>query len=320
MKTLLDVKNLSIDFKTSNGIVKAVEDVNFQINEKEIFALVGESGCGKSTIAFSLMKLLAKNGMIVDGNINFNGKDVLELTEKEMFAFRGKEIGMIFQNPLDSLNPVMTVGKQTLESLLLDNITPENAWKRVIEIFEDVRIPDSKERMKSYPFELSGGMRQRVMISMMIARKPQLLIADEPTTALDVTIQAQILKVIKRLKDEFNTSVLLITHDFGVVAETADRIGVMYAGNLVEMGEVFEVFENPLHPYTRLLMQALPTINKKDGRLVTIPGMVPNLINPPEGCRFANRCPQKEDICTKTKPDFKERSQGHYCACHVEVH
>lgn len=320
MKTLLDVKNLSIDFKTSNGIVKAVEDVNFQINEKEIFALVGESGCGKSTIAFSLMKLLAKNGMIVDGNINFNGKDVLKLTEKEMFAFRGKEIGMIFQNPLDSLNPVMTVGKQTLESLLLDNITPEKAWKKVIEIFEDVRIPDSKERIKSYPFELSGGMRQRVMISMMIARKPQLLIADEPTTALDVTIQAQILKVIKRLKDEFNTSVLLITHDFGVVAETADRIGVMYAGNLVEMGEVFEVFENPLHPYTRLLMQALPTINKKDGRLVTIPGMVPNLINPPEGCRFANRCPQKEDICTKIKPDFKERSQDHYCACHLEVH
>lgn len=319
MNTLLDVKNLSIDFKTSNGIVKAVEDVNFKINEKEIFALVGESGCGKSTIAFSLMKLLAKNGMIVDGNIDFKGKDVLKLTEKEMFAFRGKEIGMIFQNPLDSLNPVMTVGKQTLEALLLDNITKEKAWQKVIEIFEDVRIPDSKERIKSYPFELSGGMRQRAMISMMIARKPQLLIADEPTTALDVTIQAQILKVIKRLKDEFNTSVLLITHDFGVVAETADRIGVMYAGNLVEMGEVFEVFENPLHPYTKLLMQALPTISKKEGRLVTIPGMVPNLINPPEGCRFANRCPQKKDICTKIKPDFKEYSRDHYCACHLEV-
>jgi oligopeptide/dipeptide ABC transporter ATP-binding protein len=319
MNTLLDVKNLSIDFKTSNGIVKAVEDVNFKINEKEIFALVGESGCGKSTIAFSLMKLLAKNGMIVDGNIDFKGKDVLKLTEKEMFAFRGKEIGMIFQNPLDSLNPVMTVGKQTLEALLLDNITKEKAWQKVIEIFEDVRIPDSKERIKSYPFELSGGMRQRAMISMMIARKPQLLIADEPTTALDVTIQAQILKVIKRLKDEFNTSVLLITHDFGVVAETADRIGVMYAGNLVEMGEVFEVFENPLHPYTKLLMQALPTISKKEGRLVTIPGMVPNLINPPEGCRFANRCPQKKDICTNIKPDFKEYSQDHYCACHLEV-
>lgn len=319
MNTLLDVKNLSIDFKTSNGIVKAVEDVNFKINEKEIFALVGESGCGKSTIAFSLMKLLAKNGMIVDGNIDFKGKDVLKLTEKEMFAFRGKEIGMIFQNPLDSLNPVMTVGKQTLEALLLDNITKEKAWQKVIEIFEDVRIPDSKERIKSYPFELSGGMRQRAMISMMIARKPQLLIADEPTTALDVTIQAQILKVIKRLKDEFNTSVLLITHDFGVVAETADRIGVMYAGNLVEMGEVFEVFENPLHPYTKLLMQALPTISKKEGRLVTIPGMVPNLINPPEGCRFANRCPQKKDICAKIKPDFKEYSQDHYCACHLEV-
>ncbi|HYF84193.1 MAG TPA: ABC transporter ATP-binding protein [Clostridia bacterium] len=319
MNTLLDVKKLSIDFKTSNGIVKAVEDVNFKINEKEIFALVGESGCGKSTIAFSLMRLLAKNGMIADGNIYFKGKDVLKLTEKEMFSFRGKEIGMIFQNPLDSLNPVMTVGGQVLESLLLDNITREKAWQKVIEVFEDVRIPDSKERIKSYPFELSGGMRQRAMISMMISRKPLLLIADEPTTALDVTIQAQILKVIKRLKDEFNTSVLLITHDFGVVAETADRIGVMYAGNLVEMGEVFEVFENPLHPYTKLLMQALPTISKKEGRLVTIPGMVPNLINPPDGCRFSNRCPQKKDICTKIKPDFKEYPQEHYCSCHLEV-
>ncbi len=319
MSTLLDVKNLSIDFKTSNGIVKAVEDVNFKINEKEIFALVGESGCGKSTIAFSLMRLLAKNGMIVDGNICFKEKDVLKLTEKEMFSFRGKEIGMIFQNPLDSLNPVMTVGEQVLESLLLDNIPREEAWQKVIEIFEDVRIPDSKERIKSYPFELSGGMRQRAMISMMISRKPQLLIADEPTTALDVTIQAQILKVIKRLKDEFNTSVLLITHDFGVVAETADRIGVMYAGNLVEMGEVFEVFENPLHPYTKLLMQALPTISKKQGRLATIPGMVPNLINPPTGCRFSNRCPQKIDICTKVKPKLKKYPQEHYCACHLEV-
>ena len=317
MSTLLDVKNLSIDFTTSNGTVKAIDNINFKINEKEIFALVGESGSGKSTIAFSLMRLLAGNGKITDGSIDFKGQDVLKMTEKEMFDFRGKEIGMIFQNPLDSLNPVMTVGKQVLESLMLDGITKEAAWKEVINIFEDVRIPDAKERIKSDPFELSGGMRQRAMISMMISRKPLLLIADEPTTALDVTIQAQILKIIKKLKNEFNTSVLLITHDFGVVAETADKVGVMYAGNLVEMGSLSDIFKNTLHPYTKLLMKALPTISKKEGRLTTIPGMVPNLIDPPTGCRFANRCPSAMKICQNKIPILKEYSDEHYCACHL---
>lgn len=317
MSTLLDVKNLSIDFKTSNGIVKAIENINFKIKEKEIFALVGESGSGKSTIAFALMRLLADNGTITGGSINFNGQDVLDMTEKEMFDFRGKEIGMIFQNPLDSLNPVMTVGKQVLESLQLDNIPKEQALKEAIKIFEDVRIPDAKERVNSYPFELSGGMRQRAMISMMISRKPLLLVADEPTTALDVTIQAQILKIIRRLKNEHNTSVLLITHDFGVVAETADRVGVMYAGNLVEMGTLSDVFSETLHPYTKLLMKALPTISKKEGRLVTIPGMVPNLIDPPVGCRFGNRCPYAMDICETVTPILKKYSDEHYCACHL---
>ncbi|HZK61991.1 MAG TPA: ABC transporter ATP-binding protein [Anaerovoracaceae bacterium] len=317
MRTLLDVKNLSIDYKTSKGIVNAIKDVTFTIREKEIFALVGESGCGKSTIAFALMRLLSKNGSIANGSIVFNGKEVIRMTEKEMADFRGKEIGMIFQNPMDSLNPVMTVGKQVLESILIDKIPKQVAWEKVIKIFEDVRIPDARERIKSYPFELSGGMRQRAMISMMISRKPTLLIADEPTTALDVTIQAQILKVIKRLKDEFKTSVLLITHDFGVVAETADRIGVMYAGNLVEMGSLEDIFNRASHPYTKLLMKALPTISKKEGRLVTIPGMVPNLINLPEGCRFSNRCPNKMDICSTATPRLKEYTDGHYCACHL---
>lgn len=317
MSTLLDIKNLSIEFKTRNGSVKAVENINFKIKEKEIFALVGESGSGKSTIAFSLMRLLADNGVISNGSIHFNGREVLEMTEKEMFDFRGKEIGMIFQNPLDSLNPVMTVGKQVLESLRLDNIPKEQAMKEVIKLFEDVRIPDAKERVKSYPFELSGGMRQRAMISMMISRKPLLLIADEPTTALDVTIQAQILKIIKKLKNDHNTSVLLITHDFGVVAETADRVGVMYAGNLVEMGKLSDVFNNTRHPYTKLLMKALPTISKKEGRLETIEGMVPTLINPPEGCRFENRCPSAMEICQKVTPVLKEYSDEHYCACHL---
>jgi oligopeptide/dipeptide ABC transporter ATP-binding protein len=200
---------------------------------------------------------------------------------------------------------------------MLDGISKEDAWKEVINIFEDVRIPDAKERIKSYPFELSGGMRQRAMISMMISRKPLLLIADEPTTALDVTIQAQILKIIKKLKTEFNTSVLLITHDFGVVAETADKVGVMYAGNLVEMGSLSNIFKETLHPYTKLLMKALPTISKKEGRLTTIPGMVPNLIDPPTGCRFENRCPYAMEICANTIPILKEYSDEHYCACHL---
>ena len=319
MGTIIDVKSLSIDFETKNGIVKAVENVNFKINKKEIFALVGESGCGKSTIALSLIRLLAKNGTITSGSINFKGKDVLNLSNKEMFKFRGKDIGMIFQNPLDSLNPVMKVGEQVSESLLLDKITKKEAWKKVIEIFEDVKIPDAKQRIESYPFELSGGMRQRVMISMMISRKPELLIADEPTTALDVTIQAQILKIIKRLKDDFNLSILLITHNFGVVAEIADKVGVMYAGNLVEIGNVYEIFERPLHPYTKLLMKALPTISKKQGRLVTIPGIVPSLINPPEGCRFADRCPRKMNVCKRIKPKLKKYQEGHYYYCHLEM-
>jgi len=266
-----------------------------------------------------LIRLLAKNGIITSGSINFKGKDVLNLSNKEMFNFRGKDIGMIFQNPLDSLNPVMIVGEQVSESLLLDKITKEEAWKKVIELFEDVKIPDAKQRAESYPFELSGGMRQRVMISMMISRKPELLIVDEPTTALDVTIQAQILKIIKRLRDDFNLSVLLITHNFGVVAEIADKVAVMYAGNLVEVGDVYEIFERPLHPYTRLLMKALPTISKEQGRLVTIPGMVPNLINPPEGCRFENRCPRKTSICKRINPKLKKYQKGHYYACHLDM-
>lgn len=267
----------------------------------------------------SLIRLLAENGTITNGSIHFEGKDVLGLSNKEMFKFRGKDIGMIFQNPLDSLNPVMMVGEQVSESLILDKISKEEAWKKVVELFEDVRIPDAKQRAESYPFELSGGMRQRVMISMMISRKPKLLIADEPTTALDVTIQAQILKIIKKLRDDFNLSILLITHNFGVVAEIADRVGVMYAGNLVELGDVYDIFEKPLHPYTRLLMKALPTISKKQGRLETIPGMVPNLINPPEGCRFENRCPKKIEKCKKIKPKLKKYQEGHYYNCHLEM-
>lgn len=316
---LLSVRDLSVSFDTKEGKFNAVDGISFDVNKGEIFALVGESGCGKSTTAFGLMKLIPKPGEITRGEVVFDGKNLTELPESEMPQIRGKEIGMIFQNPLDSLNPVYSVGKQISEGLILDNIGRKEAWERVVDIFKDVQIPDPRERVKSYPHELSGGMRQRVMIAMMLSRRPKLLIADEPTTALDVTIQAQILELIKELRDRYNTSVLIITHDFGVVAEIADRVGVMYAGKIVEVGDVYQIFENPLHPYTKLLMRALPRITKREGRLETISGTVPNLAAPPKGCRFHPRCPKALDICALEAPPFKE-AQGHhsYC-CHMEV-
>ncbi|MDD4568595.1 MAG: ABC transporter ATP-binding protein [Tepidanaerobacteraceae bacterium] len=316
---LLSVKDLSISFNTNEGKFNAVDGVSFDVNKGEIFALVGESGCGKSTTAFGLMRLIPKPGEISQGKIIFDGKNLVKLPEDEMPQIRGKEIGMIFQNPLDSLNPVYSVGKQIYEGLILDNIGKQDAWKRVVDIFNDVQISDPKERIESYPHELSGGMRQRVMIAMMLSRRPKLLIADEPTTALDVTIQAQILELIKELRDTFNTAVLIITHDFGVVAEIADKVGVMYAGKIVEVGDVYQIFENPLHPYTKLLMKALPRITKQEGRLETISGTVPNLVSPPKGCRFHPRCPMATDICAVEAPVFKEAEKNHRYCCHLEV-
>ena len=231
---LLRLENLSIDYKVKEGYLSAVKDVNFSINKGEIFAVVGESGCGKSTVAHSIMNLLPGGNETITGKVIFKGRDLREVTEKEMEKIRGKEIGMIFQNPLDSLNPVYTVGSQVAEAIELDKVDKQEAWNKVIELFKDVKMPDAEERAKSFPHELSGGMRQRVMIAMMISRNPELLIADEPTTALDVTIEAQILAIIKDLKEQFNTAVMLITHNFGLVAEVADKIGVMYAGEMVE--------------------------------------------------------------------------------------
>ncbi|RLF44746.1 MAG: peptide ABC transporter ATP-binding protein, partial [Thermoplasmata archaeon] len=250
MKTLLSVKNLKVNFYTSAGTVKAVDGISFEIAKKEIFALVGESGCGKSTTALAIMRLIPYPGKITEGSIVFENKNLLNVSEDEMAKIRGKKISMIFQNPLTSLNPVYRVGHQVAEAIVLDNIPKKAAWNKVMELFKGVKIPDAEERVYSYPHELSGGMRQRVMIGMMISREPSLIIADEPTTALDVTIQAQIIKLLSELRDTLETSILLITHDFGVVAELADRIAVMYAGKIVEMGDVYQIFENPLHPYT----------------------------------------------------------------------
>ncbi len=315
---LLSVKNLKVTFKMKDGNVKAVNNISFNIDKKEIVALVGESGSGKSTTAMALMRLVGEPGVIEGGEVNFNGIDLLKLKEKEMYDIRGKEIGMIFQNPLDSLNPVYKVGDQISEALFLDNVPREDAFKKVVNIFNDVRITDSKERVKSFPHELSGGMRQRVMIGMMISRNPKLIIADEPTTALDVTIQAQILNLMKDLKDKYDTSILVITHDFGIVAEIADKVGVMYAGEIVEFGDVYKIFENPKHPYTMMLMRALPRITKKEGRLEVIKGDVANLMNPPEGCKFHERCPYAFERCFVENPELVEVEEDHKKACFLK--
>lgn len=317
-KPLLEVRDLSIEFKTAKGHVSAVEKVSFGIGESEIFALVGESGSGKSTTAMGIMRLLSNNGNITEGTIHFNGEDLVHLKEREMVDVRGKKIGMIFQNPLDSLNPVYTVGYQISEAIILDKIEKVKAWKMAQDILKDVRISDGEYRMKNYPFEFSGGMRQRVMIGMMISRKPKLLIADEPTTALDVTIQSQILDLLLDLKENFGKSILLITHDFGIVAEIADKIAVMYAGNLVETGTVFQIFDNALHPYTKLLLKALPSGTKEDGLLETIPGDLPDLRDPPRGCRFCDRCPEAEKSCSEEAPILTEVEGEHFVACHKE--
>ncbi|WP_313755781.1 ABC transporter ATP-binding protein [Tissierella sp.] len=313
---LLRLDNLSVEYKVKGGYLSAVKNVNLTINRGEIFAIVGESGCGKSTIAHSIMRLLPDHNEIIRGNIYFKGENLNDMTSSQMEKIRGKHIGMIFQNPLDSLNPVYTTGAQVAEAIYMDNKNRLEVWQQVVRLYKDVKMPDPEKRVHSFPHELSGGMRQRVMIAMMISRNPELLIADEPTTALDVTIEAQILEIIKELKREFSTSIMLITHNFGLVAEVADRIGVMYAGEMIEQGDVFEIFENPMHPYTRLLMKALPRKTKAEGRLQTIDGTVPRLTDIKPGCRFANRCPYAKELCFNIEPRTKNVSKNHFFRCH----
>jgi len=313
---LLKLENLSIEYKVKGGYLSAVKNINLTINSGEIFAIVGESGCGKSTVAHSIMKLLPENNTRISGSIRFKGEELNNMSEKQIEKIRGRHIGMIFQNPLDSLNPVYKTGYQVAEAIYLDNKNRKEVWDQVLKLYNDVKMPDAEKRVHSFPHELSGGMRQRVMIAMMLSRKPELLIADEPTTALDVTIEAQILQIIRELKNQYNTSVMLITHNFGLVAEVADRIGVMYAGEMVEQGDVFDIFENPMHPYTTLLMKALPRKTKAEGRLQTIEGSVPRLTEIRPGCRFANRCPIAKDICFNTDPITRNVNEKHFYHCH----
>lgn len=319
MNEILEINNLSVGFRVNEGVLSAVNNLSLTIDRGMIYALVGESGCGKSTAAYSVMRLLDSANSVIQGEVIYKGRDLLKLNQRDMELVRGREVGMIFQNPLDSLNPVYRSGKQVEEAILMDGISRQEAWRHVIDLFKEVRIPDAEQKARSFPHELSGGMRQRVMIAMMLARKPELLIADEPTTALDVTIEAQILEIIKELKTSFDTSFLMITHNFGIVAEIADKIGVMYAGQLIEEGDVFSMFDNPMHPYTKALLKALPRSSKKIGRLETIEGVVPRILGEYQGCRFENRCPYAGPNCKEETPLMLEREKGHYVRCHKEV-
>lgn len=373
---LLEVKDLKTQFFTEEGVVKAVDGISFKIFKDEVLGLVGETGCGKSVTALSILRLVREPGKIINGEIIFNGLDLLNLSEKEMRDYRGNEITMIFQDPLNSLNPVFSVGKQISEVFLLHQeellkdildkrrlerknktieykqlkeklknererlteeeiIEDEEKIKRIkkeithypnmddvlvdkgVEILKEVGIADEKGILKRYPHELSGGMRQRVMIAMALSCNPKLLIADEPTTALDVTIQAQILELMQDLKKRFKTSILLITHDLGVIAEICDRVTVMYSGSIVEYAPSKDLFKKPRHPYTQGLINAIPTVEKRDTKLKTIRGMVPNLIYPPSGCRFHPRCSERLQICDKVKPRWIEIEPKYFLSCHL---
>jgi oligopeptide/dipeptide ABC transporter ATP-binding protein len=304
MGPLLEVRGLKTHFFTREGVVKAVDGVDLTINEGDIVGLVGESGCGKSVTALSIMRLVPEPGRIVAGEIVFRGKNLLSLPEDEMRAIRGKEIAMVFQNPSTSLNPIFRAGFQVAEAIQVhEGLSEPEAQTHVIRLFERVEIPEPDTRSKNYPHELSGGMKQRVMIAMAVSCRPKLLIADEPTTALDVTIQAQILELMKELKEELGTAILLITHDLGIVAEICDIVAVMYAGKIAEVAPVEELFSDPKHPYTQLLLSSIPRPDKDIiDRLKVIRGVVPDPLNPPKGCRFVTRCPYAMKVCGEREP------------------
>jgi peptide/nickel transport system ATP-binding protein len=320
-EVILDVKNLKTVFFTNSGLFKAVDDVSFNVRRGETLAIVGESGCGKSVSALSIMRLVPDPpGKIVGGSVTLEGTDLLALDEEDMRGIRGNRMSMIFQEPMTSLNPVMRIGDQITEAIRLhQNKTAREAWIRAVEMLRLVRIPEPERRAREYPHQLSGGMRQRAMIAMALACRPALLIADEPTTALDVTIQAQILALIVDLQKELGTGLILITHDLGVVAQTAQRVIVMYAGKKVEEASVDDLFADPRHPYTRGLMASMPAVislgAKTDVRLTEIPGMVPSLTNLPEGCAFAPRCPLAIERCRQEYPPLQDFGGHHRAAC-----
>ncbi len=319
-KPLLEVSELKTYFYTTDGVVKAVDGVDLVVYPGEVLGLVGESGCGKSVTSKSIMRLVKKPGKVVGGEVRFEGQKLSELSENEMARIRGNNISMIFQQPQSSLNPVFTVGKQVDEVFRIhDDISKEERRKRTLELFRQVGIPDATEKANAYPHEMSGGQAQRVMIAMALALDPKLLIADEPTTALDVTIQAQILDLMRDLKNKKGTALILITHDLGVIAEMADRVAVMYAGVILEEADVQSIFEEPMHPYTQGLLESIPTLGDVRERLAVIPGTVPSLVDLPAGCRFAPRCKARLEhqlsICTEVEPDLLETTGKHSVRC-----
>lgn len=318
--SLLEVKGLKTYFYTDEGEIRAVNGVSFTVDPGETVGIVGESGCGKSVTVRSIMRLIKQPpGKIVDGKILFKGRNLLKIPEREMQSIRGKDISMIFQEPMTSLNPVYKIGYQIAEVLLQHyEISREEAEKKVLKLLRMVEIPDPEKRINDYPHQLSGGMRQRIVIAMAIACKPKLIIADEPTTALDVTIQAQILSLMNKMKQEFGTSILLITHDLGVIAEMCDKVVIMYGGHVVEQADVKTIFLNPKHPYTIGLLKSLPRIDEDVERLYTIKGMVPSPKEFSAGCRFHPRCEfcEATRLCTKEQPELTEVEPGHFVACH----
>ncbi len=317
-KKLIEVNDLKVSFFTPAGEVKAVDGISYSLGYNEVMGVVGESGSGKSVEAYAIMGLLQSNGKVIGGSINYEGRSVLDFTEEEMRQFRGNKVSMIFQNPMTCLNPVYTIGNQLSEAITCHDatISKKEARNRVIDMLEKVGINNADKRFDQYPHEFSGGMRQRAMIAMALICKPKLLIADEPTTALDVTIQAQILELMKELQRQENTSIIFITHNLGVVAEICDRVSVMYAGHIVEQGTVDEIFYEPQHPYTKGLLTSIPRLDAEDkAKLTAIEGTPIDLLNPPKGCNFGPRCRDCMKICVREKPPYMDMGGGHISAC-----
>lgn len=314
--TILQVKNLRTSFYTEEGIVRAVDDLSFSLSKGETLAIVGESGCGKSVTSLSILRLIQGSGKIEEGEILYNNKDLLKLTEKEMRSIRGKETSMIFQEPMTSLNPVFTVGKQIGESLKYhQGLNKQEAREKSIEMLKLVRIPDPERSIYRYPHELSGGMRQRVMIAMALACEPKILIADEPTTALDVTIQAQIMDLLSEIKEKTDLAIILITHDLGLVAEIAQNVMIMYGGKAVEYSDIQSIYRDPKHPYTKGLLRSIPRLDVPMETLYSIKGSIPNLVDLPKGCHFAPRCDECMDICKEKMPKVTTLADGRKVRC-----
>ncbi len=317
MEPILDIKGLVTNFFTESGVVEALDGIDLTVFPKESVGVVGESGCGKTQTAYSILRILASNGKIMSGQVLYKGIDLVQLPESDMRQVRGKEIAMIFQDPMTSLNPVLKISDQMIEVIAMHrDVSEAEARELAIESLAAVGLSDAADRIDEYPHKFSGGMRQRILIARALALRPSLLIADEPTTALDVTIQAQVLEIIKDMKEQYNLALMLITHNLGVVAELTDRVHIFYGGRVAEVATTYNIFTMPMHPYTIALLESIPSLDVEKGRLATIPGSVPQLINPPKGCRFHPRCKYAKDKCSVDIPVLEEKETGRFVACH----